>query len=92
VTSKRALPTGNVKLRAEFAYDGGGLGKGGSMSLFVDDAKVGEGRIEATHPITLGLGGALDIGMDSGAPVDDAYTPPFRFSGTIREVTVALKP
>jgi arylsulfatase len=93
VTSKSALPAGPVKLRAEFAYDGGGLGKGGTLSLFVNDTKVGDARMAATHPITLGLGGALDIGMDSGAPVDDAYTPPFRFNGTIEKVTLkTMKP
>ncbi|HXV75251.1 MAG TPA: hypothetical protein VD788_02960, partial [Candidatus Polarisedimenticolaceae bacterium] len=92
VTSKSALPAGAVTLRAELAYDGGGLGQGGTMALYVNDAKVGEGRIEATHGITLGLGGTLDVGMDSGAPVDDAYTPPFRYAGTIRQVTVDLEP
>jgi arylsulfatase len=92
VTSRSGIPAGDVQLRAEFNYDGGGLGKGGTMSLFVNDAKVGEARMNATHPLTLGLGGALDIGMDSGAPVDDAYTPPFRFTGTLDQVTIALEP
>jgi arylsulfatase len=92
VAASTALAAGPAKLRAEFAYDGGGLGKGAKLILFVNDAKVGEGRMEATHPLTLGLGGALDIGMDSGAPVDDAYVPPFRYPGRIEKVTVDLKP
>jgi len=91
VTSKTTLPAGAVELRAEFAYDGGGLGKGGTLSLFVNDKKVGDARMAATHPLTLGLGGALDVGMDSGAPVDDAYTPPFRFNGTIEKVVLRTK-
>jgi arylsulfatase len=92
VTSNAPLPSGAVELRAEFAYDGGGLGKGGTMTLFVNGEKVGEGRIEQTLPLTLGLGGTLDIGEDSGSPVDDSYTPPFRFDGVIEQVTVDLQP
>jgi arylsulfatase len=90
VTSNAALPAGAVKLRGEFKYDGGGMGKGGVLSLFVNNQKVGEARMNETQGITLGLGGALDIGEDSGSPVDEAYTPPFRFSGAIKQVTVDL--
>ncbi len=91
VTSDAPLSPGPVKLRADFTYDGGGLGKGGKISLFVNGHQVGEGRMEQTHAITLGLGGTLDIGEDTGSPVDETYTPPFRFGGTIRQVTVDLK-
>jgi len=90
VTSDKLLPAGPAKLRAEFAYDGGGLGKGGRMSLFVNGQKVGDGRMERTQAITLGLGGTLDIGADTGSAVDESYTPPFSFGGTIRQVTVEL--
>jgi arylsulfatase len=90
-SSETPLPAGTVKLRGEFKYDGGGLGKGGTMSLFVNDQKVGEGRIEQTQGITLGLGGTLDIGADTGSPVDEAYTPPFHFTGKIKQVTVDLE-
>ena len=91
VTSKAPLPGGPVKLRGEFRYEGGGLGKGGTMQLFVNGKKVGEGRMEQTQGITLGLGGTLDIGEDTGSAVDDAYTPPFRFEGQIEQVTVELE-
>jgi len=93
VTSKQALPAGKTTLRGEFAYDGGGMGKGGTLSLFVNDTKVGEGRLTETQGITLGLGGTLDVGEDSGSAVDDAtYTPPFRFNGNIKRVTVDVTP
>jgi arylsulfatase len=91
VTSKEALPSGKADLRGEFKYDGGGMGKGGTLSLFVNDQKVGEARLEQTQGITLGLGGTLDIGEDTGSPVDESYTPPFRFNGKIEQVTVELK-
>jgi arylsulfatase A-like enzyme len=91
VTSEKPLALGAAKLRAEFDYDGGGLGKGGKMTLLVNGQKVGEGRMEQTQGITLGLGGTLDIGADTGSPVDETYTPPFEFGGTIRQVTVDVK-
>ena len=90
VASQQPLPEGKVSLRAEFAYDGGGMGKGGTMSLFVNDAKAAEARMAATQGITLGLGGTLDVGEDTGSPVDDVYTPPFRFHGKVHSVTVEL--
>lgn len=90
-TSNDTLPAGKVTIVAEFDYDGGGLGKGGNITLSVNGKKVGEARMDHTHAITLGLGGTLDIGEDTGSPVDDAYTPPFAFNGTIHKVTVDLK-
>lgn len=90
-TSKSPLPAGKVNLRAEFAYDGGGLGKGGTLSLFVNEQKVGEAKMKQTQAITLGLGGALDVGADTGSAVDEVYTPPYKFPGAISEVQVDLK-
>ena len=92
VESKKAISAKSSTIKAVFAYDGGGLGKGGTMSLFVDGEKVGESRVEQTHAMTLGLGGTLDVGLDTGSPVDEAYAPPFRFTGTIDKVSVDLKP
>jgi arylsulfatase len=92
VTSKSPLPSGAVKLRGEFRYDGGGMGKGGTLILLVNGQKAGEARIERTQGITLGLGGTLDIGADTGSAVDDVYTPPFTFNGQIQQVTVDLLP
>ena len=92
VTSTAPLSKGPANLRAEFAYDGGGLGKGGNISLFVNGKKVGEGRMEHTQAMTLGLGGTLDIGEDTGSAVDESYTPPFRFGGSIKQVTVDVNP
>ncbi len=91
VTGDKPLAPGPAKIRAEFTYDGGGLGKGGKLTLFVDGQSVGEARMEQTQALTLGLGGALDIGEDTGSAVDEAYTPPYKFGGTIRQVTVDLK-
>ena len=86
------LPAGPAKLRAQFTYDGGGIGKSGTLALFVNDRKVGEVRVPQTQAITLGLGGTLDVGTDTGASVDEVYPANFSFNGTINTVTVELKP
>jgi arylsulfatase len=89
--AEKPLPEGPTTLRGEFRYDGG-FAKGGELVLFVGDQEVAKARMEQTHGITLGLGGALDVGEDTGSSVDDeAYTPPFKYGGTIRKVVVDLK-
>jgi hypothetical protein len=80
------VPAGEHQLRMEFAYDGGGHGKGGSISLYLDGTSVGEGRIEQTEPI--GYGAVYtDVGRTSLSPVTDDYTPGDTvFTGTIKWV------
>jgi arylsulfatase len=67
------IPAGNHQIRMEFTYDGGGLGKGGSAVLFVDAAKVGEGRIEGTVPMLFSADETTDLGNDTGTPVTDDF-------------------
>ena len=57
----------------EFAYDGGGLGKGGTATLYVDGSSVGQGRVEATQPMIFSADETTDIGADSATPVSDDY-------------------
>jgi arylsulfatase len=57
----------------EFAYDGGGLGKGGVVTLYVDGAKSGEGRVEATMPLLFSGDETTDLGTDTATPVSDDY-------------------
>src|SRR4029079_11063834 len=49
VASNSPLPSGKATIKLEFAYDGGGRGKGGTATLFVNGTKVAEGRIDNTH-------------------------------------------
>ena len=37
------LPAGDHQVRLEFAYDGGGLGKGGTATLYLDGEQIGRG-------------------------------------------------
>jgi len=79
-------------VRMEFHYDGGGVGKGGTATLFVNDKKVGEGRIENTAPGRFTADETFDIGEDTGSPVSDAYSSPNRFTGTIKKVEIDTQP
>jgi arylsulfatase len=69
----------------EFAYDGGGLGKGGTVTLYTDGQKVGEGRVEMTQPFGFSADESFDVGMESGSPVSPDYGPRGNaFNGEIR--------
>ena len=90
VAGQENLPAGPVTVRYEFAYDGGGLGKGGTGKLFVNDKMVAEGKIPATVPLGFSADETLDVGEDTGTPSAE-YECPFRFSGKIGQVKVELK-
>ena len=75
----------------EFAYDGGGLGKGGTVKLYLDGAQVAEGRVEGTVPMVFSADETADIGSDTASPVSDDYTSATsRFSGTVNWVQIDL--
>jgi arylsulfatase A-like enzyme len=86
-----ALTPGEHQVRMEFAYDGGGLAKGGMATLYVDGEKVGEGRVDATVPMAFSADETTDVGTDSATPVSDDYGPrDSEFSGTVRWVQIDL--
>ena len=73
VEGSTPIPAGDHQVRMEFAYAGGGLGKGGKATLFVDGKKVGEGEIGATLAMVFSADDGCDVGEDSGAPVSPDY-------------------
>ncbi len=80
----REIPKGASQIRAEFAYDGGGLGRGATVSLYIDGTRCGEGRVELTVPLIFSADETCDVGMESGTPVSSDY--PARgneFNGTV---------
>jgi arylsulfatase len=82
---------GQHQVRVEFAYDGGGLAKGGDVTLFLDGTKVGEGRVDATVPMVFSADETTDVGSDSATPVSDDYGPrDSRFTGRIDWVQIDL--
>ena len=88
ITSTESLPTGPCTIRFDFAYDGGGAGKGGTGTLSVNDRQVGEGRIDKTVPVVFSTDDTFDVGADWGTPVSPTYQPPFTFTGTLNQVTI----
>jgi arylsulfatase A-like enzyme len=85
------LPAGKVQLRMDFEYDGGGPGKGGTATLFVDGTKAAEGRVEKTIPGRFSMD-TMDVGMDLNSPVARSeYETPYKFTGTINSVTIELE-
>ncbi len=69
IAAERPIPAGEHQVRAEFAYDGGGLAKGGTVTLYTDGQQVGEGRVEATEPMTFTVSETAEVGRELGTPV-----------------------
>jgi arylsulfatase len=85
------VPAGKHQVRLEFAYDGGGLGKGGTATLYVDGTKVGDGRIDATVPMLFSADETTDTGNDTSTPVtDDLEDGKTQFNGRVKWVQIDL--
>jgi arylsulfatase A-like enzyme len=83
------IPAGEHQVRMDFTYDGGGLGKGGDVALFVDGQKVGEGRVDGTVPMLFSADETTDVGSDTATPVSDDYgVRDSEFTGTVRWVQI----
>jgi arylsulfatase len=91
VESASAIPPGDHQVRMEFAYAGGGLGKGGTVSLFIDGKKVGEGKVDTTASAVFSADDGCDVGCDTGAPVSPDYGPRGNeFNGAVKGVQIAI--
>jgi arylsulfatase len=91
VTAGSELPLGKHQVRMEFAYDGGGLGKGAGITLYVDGAKVGEGRVDRSHAFLFSMDETMDVGCEAGEPVSPDYGPRDNaFSGKIGWVRIDI--
>ena len=88
--SKEEVPPGSHQIRAEFAYDGGGLAKGGDVTLYYDGRSVGTGRADQTQPLIFSADETTDIGDDFGMPVSADYARASRFNGHIDVVQIDL--
>ena len=94
VASPEALPAGKATLVFDFAYDGGGLGKGGTGTLSVNGRKVVEGRIDHTQPMIFSADETADVGIDEATPVVAGLGEgeATRFTGRIPKVTIEVGP
>ena len=84
-------PAGEHQVRMEFAYAGGGLGKGGQVTLYVDGKKDGEGAVPMTQAMVFSADDGCDVGEDSGAPVSPDYgSRGNAFNGRVKGVQLAI--
>ncbi len=92
IAATERLPEGKATLRYEFAYDGGGRGKGGTGTIYANGRKVAEGRIEKTIPNIISTDETANVGADEETPVTEEYKErDNRFTGKIHKVTVEVK-
>jgi arylsulfatase A-like enzyme len=91
VESADKLPAGEHQVRMEFAYAGGGLGKGGTATLYVDGEQVGQGKVGATLAFVFSADDGCDVGEDSGAAVSPDYGPlGNHFNGEVKGVQLSI--
>jgi arylsulfatase len=89
--AEEAIPAGKHQVRMQFAYDGGGLGKGGNVTLYYDAKKVGEGRVERSTPMLFSLDETTNVSRDTGTPVSKDYTIAVsHFNGKVNWVRIDL--
>ena len=91
IEGKEKIPAGQHQVRMEFAYDGGGIAKGGTVSIYLDGKKIGEGRVDQTEPFVFSADETTDIGYEAGSPVSEDYGPSGNeFSGEVNWVEIDL--
>ena len=92
ITSNDKLAPGKHIIKFDSKYEGPGLGKSGTGTLFVDGQQVAQGKIERTIPSRFSLDETFDVGEDTGTPVVEDYEArmPFKFTGTLKKVVIEL--
>jgi arylsulfatase A-like enzyme len=91
VESGFVIPEGEHQVRMEFDYAGGGLGKGGVVSLYVDRKQVGTGKVAATAAAVFSADDTCDVGEESGSPVSQDYGPRGNaFTGKVKWVQIDI--
>jgi arylsulfatase len=93
VSATSAITNPNATITLQFDYDGGGTGKGGMATLYVDGVKVAEGRIEKTQPAVFSADETADVGKDDATQVADkvfANVEESEFTGYVNKVTVSI--
>jgi arylsulfatase A-like enzyme len=89
ISSTQTLASGSHQVRMEFAYDGGGIGKGGAVTLYIDGNSVGSGRVEKTLAMVFSLDETSDVGVKRGSPMtSDVPTENNEFNGTVQLIVI----
>jgi arylsulfatase len=94
VSGSAQLPEGPLTVKLDFVYDGGGFGKGGKATIYVNGKAVADARVEKTQPNIFSADETADVGLDNQTPVAEGigYGPvETRFTGRIDKVIVAVQ-
>jgi arylsulfatase len=93
ITSSEKLKPGSHEVKFDFAYDGGGIGKGGQGTLYIDGKQVGQGRIERTQSGIFSADETADVGIDLATPVVERIGSEHKskFNGKIPKLVVEVK-
>jgi len=93
ITSSKVLTGKDAEIKLQFDYDGGGTGKGGLATLYVDGEKVAEGRVDKTEPAVYSADETADVGQDDATPVANKVfkdSKDTKFTGYVNEVTISI--
>ncbi len=93
IESSKAIRESSAEIKLEFAYDGGGAGKGGVAKLFINGEQVAEGRIEKTQPAVFSADETADVGKDDATQVADKVFKDVHdseFTGYVDKVTISI--
>ena len=90
IESKDRIPTGDVTLKAVYVTDADQPFAGAKVTLYANDKKLAEGRVEKSIPNRVTLDETLDIGFATGTPVMEGYDMPFDFTGKLKALTIEL--
>jgi arylsulfatase len=93
IASSKPVAAGKHTIKYDFVFDGGKAGAGGQSILSVDGQKVAEGKVPKTQPYAYSADEGVDVGMDNETPVSNDYKErDNKFTGTIKKITVDVKP
>ena len=85
------LAAGEHQVRMEFAYAGGGLAKGGAVTLYYDGQPAGEGKVLVTQPMIFSATEGVEIGRELGTTVMPKSNPKASvFNGEIKWVELSI--
>jgi arylsulfatase len=93
IASPKAINKPNAEIKLQFEYDGGGNGKGGLATLYVDGEKVAEGRVDKTEPLIYSADETADVGKDEATQVADKVfkdVDDSEFTGYVTNVTISI--
>ena len=93
IASPVAISGDRAEIKLQFDYDGGGNGKGGKATLYVNGEKVAEGRVEKTQPAVYSADETADVGLDESTQVADRVFKDVEdsdFTGVVKSVTISI--